>query len=753
MALNPFFLHGSESEQRLIQSLINEQLSMYGLEVAYLPQRMVRRETVMEEVSSSKFTDQYMIEAYLSNFDGYSGSGDILSKFGMQLKDEVTLIISKERFEDFISPFLEEIPDDENTTSLRPREGDLVYFPLGGRIFEIKFVEHEQPFYQLGKTYVYELKCELFEYSDRAVIATSNNVIDSSLEDYGYIKSLTLFASGTQATASATLRPNGGYVKTIKLIEDGYNYTTVPKVTIDSPPSGIGAAATATVSVGGSVTDTTITSGGYYPSYVTAPLVTFSDPTGGGSETNIVKFGSRSYDGGDSGVTIPTTGLATRQIGAVEFWLYVTEAPNGTVTLLEWGSNNESSKTAEYSLYFSTVGNTTSLYWQRPTSSTDNTYMSIPVKTDFSGNFNRWVWIRLSQADFSGNKVASHFFGDGTPNSTYSTNEYRFNLMNDDGVIVNPNGDFSEGQIFIDELRFTDDASINQPSNAPTSTSKDAANTLLFQDGERVAATGTAVLNANDIVTGITITSGGQNYTSAPTVTIADPEPSIRATAVAITTTTGAFSSVKKIYITNPGAGYSTVPNVIISSSTGVGATATAEIDTTYAGIATVSITNDGSGYNYAPLVTFSAPNSVGVGTTVATGIANISSAGIVTSIYLTHAGVGYTSAPTVTIAAPATITGVGTYIFNEVITGETSGATAYVKSWDTTTDTLKIGNITGTFLDGEVVVGSDSSARYSIADLGENPINEDKYEQNDEIQTESSSIIDFTETNLFGNY
>ena len=746
MALNPFFLHGSESEQRLIQSLINEQLSMYGLEVAYLPQRMVRKETVMEEVSSSKFTDQYMIEAYLSNFDGYSGSGDILSKFGMQLKDEVTLIISKERFEDFISPFLAEIPDDENTTTLRPREGDLIYFPLGGRIFEIKFVEHEQPFYQLGKTYVYELKCELFEYSDRAVIATSNDVIDSSLEDYGYIRSLTLFASGTQATASVSLRQNSGYVKTIKLIEDGYNYRKVPIVTIDSPPSGVTAAATATMGVTGTITDTTITNGGYYPSYVTAPTVTFSDPTGGGNETSIVKFGSRSYDGGDSGTTIPTPGLAVRQTGAIEFWLYVTEAPNGTVTLLKWGSNNESSKTAEYSLYFSTVGNTTSLYWQRPTSSVDNEYMSIPVKTDFSGNFNRWVWIRLSQTDSGANRVVSHFFGDGTPNSSYSSNQQNFNLMNDDGLEINPNGSFSEGQLSSDD-------SITQPSNAPTSTSKNTANTLFFQDGERVSATGTAILNSDDIVTGITISNSGNNYTSTPTVTIDPPAPSVRATAVAITSTTGAFSSVKKIYITNPGAGYTTIPNVYLSSSTGVGATATAEIDTTYAGIATVSITNDGSGYNYSPSVTFSAPNSVGVGTTVATGIANISSAGIVTSVYLTHAGVGYTSAPTVTIAAPQTITGVGTYIFNEVITGETSGATAYVKSWDTTTDTLKIGNITGTFLDGEVIVGSDSSARYSIADLGENPINEDKYEQNDEIQTESSSIIDFTETNLFGNY
>ena len=218
MALNPFFLHGSESEQRLIQSLVNEQLSMYGMDIAYLPQRMIRKETVIREVTSSKFTDKFIVEAYLSNYGGYSGSGDILSKFGMQLKDEVTLIISKERFEDFISPLLSEIPTSENTTSLRPREGDLIWFPLGERLFEIKFVEHEQPFYQLGKTYVYELKCELFEYTHSSVISTGIGEIDESLEDYGYIKSLTLLASGSQASASATIRENSGYIKTINLI-------------------------------------------------------------------------------------------------------------------------------------------------------------------------------------------------------------------------------------------------------------------------------------------------------------------------------------------------------------------------------------------------------------------------------------------------------------------------------------------------------------------------------------------------------
>ena len=166
MALNPFFLQGSPNEQRLVQELINEQLRMYGVEVYYIPRKYVRQETILREVTSSKFNDNYAIEAYVNNYEGYTGQGDLLTKFGMSLKDEVSLIISKERFEDFISPFLESSDDAEITLSSRPREGDLVYFPLGQRLFEVKFVEHEQPFYQLGKLYVYELRCELFEYED-----------------------------------------------------------------------------------------------------------------------------------------------------------------------------------------------------------------------------------------------------------------------------------------------------------------------------------------------------------------------------------------------------------------------------------------------------------------------------------------------------------------------------------------------------------------------------------------------------------
>ena len=95
MALNPFFLQGSASEQRLVQELINEQLKIYGVEVTYIPRKIVNRSTIIEEVTTSKFDDNYLLEAYVENFDGYSGQGDLMTKFGVNIKDELTLTISK----------------------------------------------------------------------------------------------------------------------------------------------------------------------------------------------------------------------------------------------------------------------------------------------------------------------------------------------------------------------------------------------------------------------------------------------------------------------------------------------------------------------------------------------------------------------------------------------------------------------------------------------------------------------------------
>jgi hypothetical protein len=306
MALNPFFLQGSPNEQRLVQELINEQLKIYGVEVIYIPRKFVRKETILKEISSSKFDDNYAIEAYINNYDGYTGQGDILTKFGVSLKDEVSLIISRERFEDFISPFLESESDEEIELSTRPKEGDLVYFPLGQRLFEVKYVENEQPFYQLGKLYVYELKCELFEYEDE-VIDTNINEIDTQVQEEGYITTLSLIGIGTTATATATI--GSGYVRRIYLNNDGYGYTSTPSVSITPAPSG-GTNATAvaiTTSLGGikSIKEIILTNAGI--GYTTPPIITISGGGGIGAaatcaietvQNGIVQFTMSNVGGG-----------------------------------------------------------------------------------------------------------------------------------------------------------------------------------------------------------------------------------------------------------------------------------------------------------------------------------------------------------------------------------------------------------------------------------------------------------------------
>jgi len=281
MALNPFFLQGSQSEQRLVQSLINEQLKIYGVEVTYIPRKFVRKQTIIKEVQSSAFDDNFLLEAYVNTYEGYGGQGDIMTKFGVSLRDELTLTISRERFEDFISPFLES--DEDYELASRPREGDIIFFPLGARLFEVKFVEHEEPFYQLGKNYVYQLKCELFEYEDE-VIDTGIDIIDSQLEDTGYISTLQLIGTGVTATANATINPSGrGYIREIVLNNDGSGYSSTPNVAISTAPFAAGnvdataVAITTTRSGIFSIDRILLTNAG--AGYTTPPTVTI---TGGG---------------------------------------------------------------------------------------------------------------------------------------------------------------------------------------------------------------------------------------------------------------------------------------------------------------------------------------------------------------------------------------------------------------------------------------------------------------------------------------
>ena len=282
MALNPHFLQGSRGEQRLIQSLVNEHLKIYGIDVTFIPRKFVNQSTIIEEVTASKFDDNFLIEAYVENYDGYAGAGDVLTKFGMSLRDEVNLVISKERFEEFIAPFMDSGDDFE--LSSRPREGDLVFFPLGQRLFEIKFVEHEEPFYQLGSNYVYKLKCELFEYEDE-VIDTSIEAIDTQVEDVGYIADLQLVGIGITALATPIVAT--GAVREIFLNNDGSGFTGTPIIGFSTSPSGLSGSTATAVAITSTRANVTsiesilITNAGF--GYTEAPTITISGGGGTGA--------------------------------------------------------------------------------------------------------------------------------------------------------------------------------------------------------------------------------------------------------------------------------------------------------------------------------------------------------------------------------------------------------------------------------------------------------------------------------------
>lgn len=272
-----------------MQDLINESLRMYGIDVYYLPRQFINEKTIIKEVVESEFNAAFPIEAYVESYDGYSGQGTILSKFGIQELDDLTLTISKERYENYIQNLIEKIPNSKLTS--RPKEGDLIYFPLGDRLFEIKYVEHEKPFYQLQKNYVYQLTCELFRYEDE-VIDTDIDIIDDSIQDYGYIQTLNMVGAGVTATATTTI-VNGG-VRFITVTNRGSGYTSAPQVKLSSPPVG-GTRATAVVEMISGIIDfcesdpnllrvqkVLITNPG--SGYITAPQVIFVGGGGSGAQ-------------------------------------------------------------------------------------------------------------------------------------------------------------------------------------------------------------------------------------------------------------------------------------------------------------------------------------------------------------------------------------------------------------------------------------------------------------------------------------
>lgn len=169
MPTNRYFQNGksigSTSEQRLIEDLVIEAVQIHGHDVYYLPRTSVNPDELFGEDPLQKFTQQYPIEMYMTNVEGFAGNGELFSKFGITVTDQATFVVSKRRWEEAVG--LQE----SATLQLpsRPADGDIIYFPKTGAMFEIKFVKADNPFYQLGRIYVYTLTCELYLYSGETI--------------------------------------------------------------------------------------------------------------------------------------------------------------------------------------------------------------------------------------------------------------------------------------------------------------------------------------------------------------------------------------------------------------------------------------------------------------------------------------------------------------------------------------------------------------------------------------------------------
>ena len=163
MPTNQYFTQGTSTEQDLIEDLIIESLKIYGKDFFYIPRTLVSVDQIFGEDRLSQFKNAYPIEMYFDNITGFAGQGAIIQKFGMLMDQSATLTVARKRWNELVGNFGQTI------IPSRPAEGDLLYYPLTKGLFEIKFVKHQEPFYQLGKLYTYKLDIELFQYSSEKI--------------------------------------------------------------------------------------------------------------------------------------------------------------------------------------------------------------------------------------------------------------------------------------------------------------------------------------------------------------------------------------------------------------------------------------------------------------------------------------------------------------------------------------------------------------------------------------------------------
>jgi hypothetical protein len=259
-------------EQDLLEDLVIESIKIYGHEMKYLPRTLVEEDQLFGEAKLSKFEDSVPVEMYIKNVEGFEGEGDLLSKFGVEIRDQMTFTIARRRFDQIRggeslqsevgyqiqnetantdSPSRQFLTDTANVdgimlesgtagannytiTSNRPNEGDLIYFPLTDKLFEIKFVEHEEVFYQMGRLQTYDLRCELFQYSSERIDTGDSDVdvIEDTLSADSLFNQISIEEALALAVGTVSISSNS--VSSVTISEGG-EYYSAPTVTFSAP--------------------------------------------------------------------------------------------------------------------------------------------------------------------------------------------------------------------------------------------------------------------------------------------------------------------------------------------------------------------------------------------------------------------------------------------------------------------------------------------------------------------------------------
>jgi len=260
---------GVATEQNLVQDLVDEQIKLFGSDVFYIP-RIHLKDKSLGEIIQSEFSQSYMIEMFLVNVEGFGAGAEFVSKFGLRITDEITFVVSRRRWEQSANPALNLAVDG------RPNEGDLIYFPMTEDLYEVKYVERENPFFQLGKQYFYQLTAEIYEQgADK--FDTGIDEVDDVERQFSNITTLNVGLT-TRQTATGTLAVNpSGVITTATITLAGTGYNIAPNVTIGNVGSGSGGSITSSI-IDGGVTTLTVANGGsgYDPSNL--PTITVDAP-------------------------------------------------------------------------------------------------------------------------------------------------------------------------------------------------------------------------------------------------------------------------------------------------------------------------------------------------------------------------------------------------------------------------------------------------------------------------------------------